>query len=89
MHQGAEGKDVLFNLVKKAPGELDAAVSATKAQAEATRVYCKLLIDGVEVAETRRMPINWPSYEVDISDQFQIHVFTLPAKVQLEIVVSR
>lgn len=34
------------------------------------------------------MPINWPSYEVDISDQFQIHVFTLPAKIQLEIVIK-
>jgi hypothetical protein len=31
------------------------------------------------------MPINWPSFEVDILDQFQIFVFTLPNKVQLEI----
>lgn len=34
------------------------------------------------------MPVKWPSYEVDLSDQFQIHVFTLPAKVQLEIMIK-
>jgi hypothetical protein len=31
------------------------------------------------------MPINWPSFEVDILDQFQIFVFTLPNRVQLEL----
>jgi hypothetical protein len=43
------------------------------------------VIDGMEVAQTRKMPINWPSFEVDILDQFQIFVFTLPNRVQLEL----
>lgn len=86
----------MFNLVDKSSDllnqgrdgrrERDAAVEA-KEKAEAVRVYCKLLIDGVQVAETRRLPLKWPSYEVDLSDQFQIHVFTLPSKVQLEIMI--
>ena len=29
-----------------------------------------LRIEGVEVARTAKVPINWPSYEVDMLDQF-------------------
>ena len=88
VHHGADGKDILFNLVDKGHSDEDAVVKARKSQTEATTVYCKLLIDGVQVAETRRLPLKWPSYEVDLSDQFQIHVFTLPSKVQLEIMIK-
>ena len=51
-------------------------------------MQCILRIDGVEVARTNKAAINWPSYEVDILDQFQIHVFTLPSKIQLDVEVD-
>jgi len=50
--------------------------------------YCRLVIDGKQVAATQKARIQWPNYEIDILDQFQIHVFTLPSKVHLEIVVD-
>jgi hypothetical protein len=40
------------------------------------------------VAETDKKKINWPSFEVDIQDQFSMHVFTLPDSIQLELVVA-
>lgn len=46
------------------------------------------MIDGKFVAQTKKTKISWPSYEVDICDQFMIHVFTLPAKVQLEVLLN-
>jgi len=70
VHQGADGRDVLFNLVDKGHSEQDVVVNARKSQTEAATVFCKLLVDGVQVAETRRLPLKWPSYEVDLSDQF-------------------
>ena len=52
---------------------------------EQTKGFCRLIIDGKQVSQTRVVPIQWPNMELDILDQFQIHVFTLPAKVQLEV----
>jgi hypothetical protein len=62
---------VLFNLVKKhTTGELPKDVLNRKQQVERTGAYCKLIIDGKYVAETRKVPIDWPSYEINILDQF-------------------
>ena len=73
---------MLFNLVKRnVQGNPAPNIEKIKSKAESTMVYCKLIIDGMEVAQTRKVPINWPSFEVDILDQFQIFVFTLPNKV--------
>ena len=53
-----------------------------------TYAYCKLLIDGKYVSETRKVSIEWPSFEICILDQFQIHMFTLPSKVELQIFIE-
>ena len=71
MHQGNDGQDVLFNLKKRqVQGNPGGVVEKIKKLAESTQVYCKLIIDGMEVAQTKKTPINWPSFEVDILDQF-------------------
>lgn len=40
------------------------------------------------VAQTKDEHIYYPSFEVEFSEQFQIHLFTLPSKIELEIVVK-
>lgn len=32
--------------------------------------------------------MTWPNSELEILDQFQIHVFTLPSSVKLEIMIN-
>ena len=85
VHQGDnrdKKDDVLFNLVKRSnPGKYTKEVQQREAKAARTLAYCKLVIDGNVVAETKKAPIGFPNYEIDILDQFQIHVFTLPTKV--------
>jgi len=90
VHQGNDNKDVLFKLESRGqPGKQEeAAVENNRNRALKSRVFCKLIIDGEEVARTKKMQINWPAYDVDLLDLFQIHVFTLPTKIQLEIVMN-
>ena len=80
--QGPDDMDVLYNLHKQ-PDEIELKPDTLrrKQTTQRTQVQCVLRIDDVEVARTNKVPINWPSYEVDILDQFQIHVFTLPSKI--------
>lgn len=81
--------DILFNLQKQNDQiELEPATLRRKTQAEKTLVQCALRIDGVEVAKTNGVKLNWPSFECDILDQFQIHVFTLPTDIELDIIIG-
>lgn len=71
VHQGDNQDDVLFNLVKRNnPGSLTKEVENRRSKVERTQAFCKLIIDGLCVAETKKVPISWPSYEIDILDQF-------------------
>ena len=63
--------DILFNLQKQNDQiELERSTQQRKDRAEKTLVKCALRIDGVEVAKTNGVKINWPSFECDILDQF-------------------
>lgn len=89
VHQGQDDMDILFNLQKQNDQiELERSTQLRKDRAEKTLVKCALRIDGVEVAKTNGVKINWPSFECDILDQFQIHVFTLPTDIELDIIVG-
>ena len=46
------------------------------------------MIDGEKVAQTQKRKIDWPSFEIDILDHFQLHMFTLPSKIELELVIN-
>ena len=59
-----------------------------KQQIQKKTGYCNLIIDGKEVSKTRKVNVAWPSFELDFLDQFQIHVFTLPAKIELEVIID-
>jgi len=39
-----------------------------KTRAESSEVFCRLLIDGKFVSESKRATISFPSFEVNISD---------------------
>lgn len=86
--QGPDEKEVLFNLNQTQVNEGEALIKNKKKKINNTTGYCKLIIDGKYVTQTAKSQISWPNFELDILDQFDIHVFTLPSSVQLEIVIG-
>jgi hypothetical protein len=88
VHKGEAGDDVLFNLKYEQLIQTGDQVQKQMDRTKKTLCYCKVLIDGKFVGQTKKTPVTWPNYEVEICDQFLIHVFTLPSKVQLEIVIN-
>ena len=47
-----------------------------------------LKINGKRVAETNKYQIKWPECVADVHEQFQVHVFTMPNSIVLEIFVG-
>ena len=52
------------------------------------QVFARLFINGNQVSETRKANLRWPSFEAEICEMFQVHVFTLPGSIQIQIVVQ-
>jgi CC2D2A N-terminal C2 domain len=40
------------------------------------------------VTRSRKVFLKWPNLELDIFEQFEIYVFTMPSSIQLELVVG-
>ena len=45
-----------------------------------------MYINDMKVSETSRKHFKWPNFEVDIGEMFQVHVFTMPSSIKIEIV---
>jgi hypothetical protein len=52
---------------------------------QATRVFIRIYINGVYVARTKKAFLKWPQFEVYFGERFQIHLFTRPVNIFLEI----
>lgn len=51
------------------------------------RVFANLVINGQKVATTKSYKVEYPSFEAEICEMFQVHVFTMPESIYLEIVL--
>ena len=52
------------------------------------KLYCNLLINGRVVSQTLKVPMNWPEFSAQFTDVFQVHVFTMPSSIQLELILQ-
>lgn len=52
------------------------------------RAYVRVVINGHYVTRSRKVFLRWPNLELDILEQFEIYVFTMPSSIQLELVVG-
>jgi hypothetical protein len=52
------------------------------------RAYVRVIINGHYVTRSRKVFLRWPNLELDILEQFEIYVFTMPSSIQLELVVG-
>ena len=86
----ADCKDILFKLdpIPAQGVQENGKVEANRCRALKSLVSCRLLVDGETVARSKAVQLNWPAYDVDLLDMFQIHVFTLPSKIQLEVLIN-
>ena len=51
-------------------------------------VQCHLLINNKKVAMTQKYKVNWPNFTADIMEQFQVHLFTMPSSIKIEININ-
>lgn len=52
------------------------------------RAFVRLNINGRFVTRSRDAKLSWPNLEIEIMEQFQVCVFTMPSSISLEIVVG-
>ena len=59
-----------------------------RSSAKSIRAYVRLIINGHYVARSRKQQMDWPSFEIDVAEQFQVCLFTMPSSIQLEVVMG-
>lgn len=50
-----------------------------------TRIFVRILVNGVYVTRSTKEFLKWPNFEVFFGERFELHLFTRPVKVRLEI----
>jgi len=51
------------------------------------QVYAVLLINDRKVSKTNKAPVNWPNFNFQVKEMFQVHVFTIPSSIKIELVL--
>ena len=77
-----------YDFYLQAESPTDAVIAAEKSRRaliQATRVFLRIIVNGVYVARTTKRFISWPNFEVFFGERFELHLFTRPLKVRIEI----
>ena len=81
MHEEPSSKKLLG-------GALPSSEISRRNNAEKIKAYCRLIINGKFLCKTRKALVKWPNFEIDLMEQFQVHLFTMPSSIQLELVIG-
>ncbi|KAL4448733.1 hypothetical protein ABPG74_012822 [Tetrahymena malaccensis] len=85
------GQEIEFVLVKDNytdDKEVDRSEVGRRNTIRKEKIFVQLLVNGQEAGQSQAYPIDWPSFEVKIMEQFYILLFTRPKSMQLRIVQS-
>jgi len=52
------------------------------------RIFIRLLVNNKYVTRTRKAFIQWPSFEADFQEQYQLYLYAKPSSIQLQIVMG-
>ena len=52
---------------------------------QSTRIFIRIIVNGVYVTRTTKRFLLWPSFDVFFGERFELHLFTRPVKVRLEV----
>lgn len=90
-----DGTEYTFNLTHANPsiktfkgGSLPNSEASRRSNIKGLKAFARLYINGQKVSETQKQPVKWPSFEVELCEMFQVHVFTMPSSIWLELVVQ-
>lgn len=53
-----------------------------------TQVYAYLNINGQRVGKTKKVRLTYPELTADLAEMFQVHVFTMPSSIKVELMMS-
>ena len=89
------GGEIYFNLVYEEPSfkqfngtALPHSEVTRRNNAISIRAYVRLIINGKYVTRSNKRLLKWPNLEIEIAEQFQVCLFTMPSSIQLELVVG-
>lgn len=51
------------------------------------KMYAVLIINGRKVSKTNKVPISWPNFTFQIKEYFQVHIYTIPGSIQVELIL--
>ena len=51
------------------------------------QMYAILLINDRKVSKTNKAPISWPNLNFSMKETFQVHVFTIPSSIKVELIL--
>ena len=96
VYGGGEGPgEFYFNLMHEEPSQkkydstsLPGSEITRRNNIQRVRAYVRLMINGKYVSRTKKAFLKWPNFEIEISEQFQVCLFTMPSSIQLEIVMG-
>jgi hypothetical protein len=74
MHEEPSGKK--FNGTALPSSEVNRRNNAMR-----VRAYVRLMINGKYVSRTRKAFLKWPNFEIEIGEQFQVCLFTMPSSI--------
>lgn len=93
LEDGSE--ELTFNMAFEQPSEqkndgsgLSFGEKRRRGNAKDLQVHGVLFINGVKVAVTEKKAVNWPKFEAQFSEMFQLHLFTVPSSIQLKILLA-
>ena len=52
------------------------------------RIFIRLLVNHKYVTRTKKAFINWPSFEADFQEKYQLYLYAKPSSIQLQIVTG-
>lgn len=61
--------------------------SSRRSSISGIKAYGRLHINGNPVAETKKKPMSFPQFEIDMAEMFQVNVFTMPSSIFLELII--
>jgi len=77
-----------FNLMHEEPSgkkyngtALPSSEVSRRNNAMRVRAYVRLVINGKYVSRTRKAFLKWPNFEIEIGEQFQVCLFTMPTSI--------
>lgn len=95
VHKNEDTGEYYFNLMHEEPSAkkfngsaLPSSEVSRRNNSMRIRAYVRLIINGKYVSRTKKAFLKWPNFEIEISEQFQVCLFTMPSSIQLEIVVG-